>query len=373
MLAAVLALSLFAISAQDLGAYDPLCAGVAAEYDSTRGGFVTNDMMPATSAVELAFQIAAEKDDAVWRQRGVRTVDWAITLFDSVGGGFYDSQKDAKPAEPFFGKHTTTNAERFFNLLDAWHATNDVHYRKVADRVIDYADRVLLDGRGGFVDGQVGDRQTVPESNGVMIRAWLSYAALDGNTQRRGFAWKSLDRLWSECWVDGPGMLRKDEMGAATIEPQLMDQVEMGRAYVWAAHLAGREVDLAHARTIGDQLLTVFEAPGDGFRSSAMMDKNGKIKGNGRKSDENARAVRFLAELAAETGDAKYRDAARRVTAEFDKDMKKSQKLDGAEWALALRAQQVSDLPERVTWKEPPPPKPKSNVTNFPMPKKHHH
>jgi uncharacterized protein YyaL (SSP411 family) len=62
--------------------------------------------------------------------------------------------------------------------------------------------------------------------------------------------------------------------------------------------------------------------------------------------------VRFLAELASITGGNQYRDAARRAAQAFDKDLGRKRE-NAADWALALRALKVPDLPPRPEWKEP--------------------
>lgn len=352
--ALVLSTALLApVASEDLARYDLLVGNVGAEYDTSRGGFVFRDGRPSEASVELAFLIGRERDESEWTARALRTVDWTISLFDTVGGGFLERSRDADPKQASFEKYTRSNAERMMNLLEAVRASDDPKYRKFAARVVDYADRVLLDGRGGFVHGQVGDRQLIPESNGAILRAWLAYAALDGNVRMRNFAWKSLDRLWTECWMVGPGMVRRTVFGEIESEPRLADQYEIGRAYVWSAHMTGRASDLDRARTIGDGMLATYEQDNSGFRAIALPNKKGVIKNGARNGVENARAARFLAELAAVTGEAKYREAARRAMTSFEKSFK-DQGLQGAEWALALRALNVPDLPARPVWKDTP-------------------
>src|SRR4029079_10370649 len=67
---------------------------VAASYDSVRGGFVTRDRAPNESAIDLAWRLG--RDDDAWRRRARRSVDWTWTLYDSVGGGFLQDERDAR-------------------------------------------------------------------------------------------------------------------------------------------------------------------------------------------------------------------------------------------------------------------------------------
>jgi hypothetical protein len=344
-------------AAKDLARLNHLYGQVAASYDSARGGFVTRDQAPDESEIELAFAVARELGDPLWAARARRTVSWMTALYDSTGGGFFQTLKDADRMHPGFEKTTWTNARRLENLIDAQRGTDDQGHIPAA-KAADYIDRVLTDGRGGFVPGQVGGRALVPEVNGEAIRAWLRWAAATADPRTRDFALKSLDRVWETCWVDDRGLMRPDEFGDASPAPRLTDQAEMGRAFVLGAHLAGRQADLDRARTLGDLLLDHFEdTEKGGFCEVATpAGSGGKVKRGGRKYDQNASAVRFLAELASITGQNQYRDAARRAVQAFDRDLGHKRE-DAAEWALALRALKVPDLPQRPDWKEPPKPK----------------
>lgn len=361
MLILAIALSL-PLPAQDQPRFDALSRTVAASYDTSRGGYVTKDGAPIESAIELSFRMGAEGRDPEAAERAIHTLEWTLGLFDSVGGGFLSRARDADPQQASFEKMTVPNARRLEVLIEAWRVTGDDRYRRFGAQTVDYFDRVLLDGRGGFVQGQVGDRQLLPESNGAAIRAWMEWAASTGNTRLRDFAWKSLDRVWNECWMGAPGMVRRSFMGEVSEAPQLVDQIEMGRAYLMAAHLGGREMDLVCAQMIADTMLSVYADPKGGFRTRAMPNRKGIIKNASREFDENARAARFLAELATVAGQSRYRVAARATLDAFDKEYEKANAVEAAEWALALLAIHAPDLPQRREWKEAPPEKPRTTV-----------
>ncbi|HTK31080.1 MAG TPA: hypothetical protein VL332_03880 [Candidatus Saccharimonadaceae bacterium] len=339
--------------ASDDALFAQLVGRVAAQFDSTHGGFAEKGA-PSSPAVTLALAIARDRSDALWQSRATQTILWTWTLFDSVGGGYFDQSESTRHDRGTFEKRTIPNAERFENLMDAWRTVGDTDYRRRAAKVADFFDRVLLDARGGFVDGQVGDRDLVPESNGLAIHAWLMWAATTGDPRVRDFALRSLDRAWTVSWTEDIGMLHRDTFGDIQKAPQLMDQVEMGRAYVLAAHLGGRAGDLERAKAIGDRLRSNFEdMEKGGWRTQAVLDrKKTKIKNAARVFDENARAARFLCELASVTGDNAYRDAARRGIRAFADDFAKAD-LEAADWALAVRALDHPELPERPEWKLP--------------------
>lgn len=329
---------------------DYLVAQVAPCYDPSRGGFVAKDGVPDADATHLAFVLAQDAADDPWRTRAIGTLDWTVGLRDTVGGGFFHSAKDVALDIPSFHKRTDSNAERLELLLEGYAATGDARYRRQAAEVVDYFHRVLLDGRGGFVAGQVGDRELMPEPNGHAIRAWCAWAVATADPRVRDFALKSADAVWERCWEDGVGMLRRDVFGQPIDTPQLIDQVEMGRAFVSVASISGRDKDRQRAVVLGDLLLNVFaNAEKGGFFTKARVDDKGKTNGGGKDSYANSRAARFLAELATLTGEAKYRDAARTTIASFTPEIEKPE-FEAAQWALAVRALSTDDRPQVPTW-----------------------
>jgi uncharacterized protein len=338
-----------AIAPEDQALYDQLCTQVESAYDSARGGFVARGR-PAESAVELAFARARESGATPWLSQAVTTVQWMRILRDTVGGGFMESAGDADPHSTRFEKRTVSNSQRLESLILAWQATGERRYRQDAVRVVEYFDRVLLDGRGGFVAGQGGDRELVPEVNGPAIHCWLTWGAATGERRFRDFALRSGDRVWETCWADSFGLLRRGTFGQLLKLPQLADQVEMGRAYVLAARLGGRTLDRQRARAIGELLLMRFQdAEKHGFRTQSSPRKDGSPKRAGREPEENARAALFLCELSALTGEPRYREAARRAWQAFTPHFEGAG-LEAADWALAIRAVLRPGLPERPAW-----------------------
>ena len=330
-----------------------LSAAVAATFDSARGGFVAKGGVPAESAVELALALGRSGTEEPWRSRALVTLDWTHSLMDTMSGGFVTRTPKSTAEGAAFETRTDVNARRLWVLLAAWKATGDPRYRKDAGRVAGFMDRVLLDGRGGFVSAQVGDRELVPAHNGIAIRGWLAWASLDADTRPRDFALRSIERVWQTSFDALGVLLRRGSMGEVLTWPQLSDQVEMGRALVYAYRLVGREKDLERARGLGLVMLDKFEdrARG-GFMTQARPKKDGTIQKAERDPVENAQAVRFMAELAAATGDRTFHEAGRRAFSAFAREQEKAEG-QAADWALAQRALLDPELPEPVAWREP--------------------
>jgi uncharacterized protein YyaL (SSP411 family) len=330
--------------------YARLCDHVAAAYDSGRGGFVDKSGVPSESAVELALLRARGEGARDWSARGLATIAWTRGLRDTISGGFVLRRAEDEPGHGRVYKPAVTNARRLDNLIQAWDLTSEPEYRRQAAQVADFFDRVLLDGRGGFLPGQASGLDLVPEANGVAIRTWLTWAAVTADRPKRDFALKSLDRVWEVCWVEDVGLLRRGTFGEVRTQPLLVDQVEMGRACVLAARFGGREIDAERARTLGDLVLARFQdREKGGFITRWSPRKDGKARRAERVPAENARAARFLCELGTLTGQSQYREAARRAWGALEETLDRP-RLEAADWALAVQAAIEPALPPTPRW-----------------------
>lgn len=334
--------------AADRALVDRLSARVAAAYDSTRG-FVAKDGLPSESAIELALWNALAEPDAGWETRAERSLRWTWTLWDTAMTGFYHGSADAQVGSSSYAKRTDSNARRFELLMTSSQMGGGDAQRRMARDLYGYFQRVLAEGRAGFVWGQVGDRQLYPEPNGLAIRAYLRWAAMTNDPRPRDYALRSIDATWEHAWRPMGGFWRRNFLEDIPKSATLADQVAMGRALVMAVRLAGRPEDAARAEKVGQLVLGWFVDAEDGaFRSNATPRKNG-VKASGKDALDNAQAIRFLAELSHLTGDPRWAASARRAIPAFEKDFD-DMKLEAADWALAVRALSVSDLPAQPEW-----------------------
>jgi len=334
----------------DRATFDRLAAHVAASWDSARGGFVSKDGAPSESAVELGLLLGHEKDGGEWSRRALATIDWARALQDTVSGGFVSRPPRGGEDLDAFAMTTDVNGRRLTNLVAAWHATGDPQYRRDAQRVAGFVDRQLIDGRGGFIAAPVGDRNLEPAANGVAIHAWLDWAAATGDPMLRDFALRSIERVWTTCFDSRGVLLRRGDFGEVVMAPQLMDQVEMGRALVLSASLCGRPQDLQRAGLLARAMVQGFlDAKRGAFMTQAWPKKDGTIRRAPCRAGENARAALFLAELAAASGVELARQAARSAWAAFAADAD-DKNFDAADWALAFRTLDTPRTIVRPTW-----------------------
>ncbi len=342
-----------------LGGLDPdeqalwqrVCYRVEDSFDSTAGGFVSHGVM-SESAVDLAFLLGRRAGQERWKDRGDFTARWMLGLEDSVGGGFY-VHAERVAGQNQFQRPTRLNARRLENLIEAWEATNDTRYWVTAVRLLEFADRNVVDGRGGFTSDPVGDQDLVPDVNGVAVHAWLRWWATARDSRCRDFAYRSIDRVWASAWRDSLGFVRTDSFGELLALPQLADQTEMGRALVLSAKLGGRPGDLVRARRVADLMIRRYTDKVGAFRSAMTLKKGRFTRMPGRDAVENARAALFLCELSSVAGDARYLGVARTVWRVYARDIDKS-KLGNADWALALDAAVAPVFPVRPPDSAPP-------------------
>jgi uncharacterized protein YyaL (SSP411 family) len=375
VLAFVLALTVFATpnanataTSEERALHDRALKAVAASFDTERKAFVTKQGVPSEDATELSFALASGPGGDEWRSRALATVVWTRSLMDTVGGGFVEGTADADIGSTVFEKKTGSNARRLANLVRAWMLTGDPMFLSDTRRSVDYFDRVLIDGRGGFISAQVGDRELEPEPNAYAIRAWLECAVATTAPHPRDFALKSLDRVWETCAEPNLGLLRRGTFGEPLKYPQLIDQVEMGRTLLYAYQVAGRPQDLQRARALAQVMTRIFaDTEKGGFRTQAAAKKDGTIKKAARVPEENARAARFLIELGEETHDPAYFEAARGIWTVFAEDIDKAigkEGPDATDWALSLHAFVAPEHPTPPAWQavavEQPTPRRKS-------------
>ncbi|NOT33529.1 MAG: hypothetical protein HOP12_05080 [Candidatus Eisenbacteria bacterium] len=338
------------LPAESRSLMDRLGARLEAAYDE-KHGYVDKNRLPSESSIEIALMNGRGESDSYWNAHARQSVDWMVTLFDTTMGGFFHGAEDSDVKSAAYAKRTDSNARRFEAVMLAWEATGDPRLKRLMRKEAEYFQRVLAEGRAGFVWGQVGDRQLYPEPNGLAIRSWLHYATLNADPRARDYALKSLDAVFEQSWMGFGAFWRQSFLQDLEKGARASDQAVMGRAYIYAARVAGREDDRTRAEAIGDLLLQRFIDAEDGhFNTTVAPKKDGSTRGSGRESLDNALVVRFLAELTHLTGEEKYRDAARGTVRAFAEDFDKM-KLDAADWALAVRALSVNDLPSAPEWK----------------------
>jgi len=122
-------------------------------------------------------------------------------MYDQLGGGFHRYSVDGKWLVPHFEKMLYDNAQLARVYLHAWQVTRNRLFRTVAEEVLDYVVREMMDPAGGFYATQDADSEgvegkffvwTAAEIRDVLGGAADEFAAAYGVTERGNFEGKSI-------------------------------------------------------------------------------------------------------------------------------------------------------------------------------------
>lgn len=133
---------------------DRLHASILAEYDFAHGGFPapTSAQFPRPAALRFLLRRAVERADDESREAVMRTLDAMAQggIRDHLGGGFHRYTVDRAWRVPHFEMLAATNAELLRVYLQAWQATGNTAYRRVAEEILRFTRLRLADPAGGF-------------------------------------------------------------------------------------------------------------------------------------------------------------------------------------------------------------------------------
>jgi uncharacterized protein len=270
--------------------------------DRQNGGLQGKPKIPHFEAVRFLLAASGPRNDPVLRALGLRLLDAALALEDSVWGGFYRVAAEENWKRPRTEKLLDVNARALAALVSAVEAGGGTRYREAARRTEAYAaawlwranpggwlgsqdaDVKVRDGSGQLLAGEVyyglSDKlrrgQGIPavdsslyaEENARMAEAVLRGAAIgiwEGAPVAR--AVRALDRLWTDQRAPDGSLYHEWRSGRAAVPGRLGDQAAAGNAYL-AAYAATKEPrHLARAESLAVWIRTKLEdRAGGGFR-----------------------------------------------------------------------------------------------------------
>jgi uncharacterized protein YyaL (SSP411 family) len=80
-------------------------------------------------------------------------------MYDQLGGGFHRYSVDAVWLVPHFEKMLYDQSQLVLLYLQAWQATGEAEYRRIAEETLDYVVREMTDPEGGFYSTQDADSE----------------------------------------------------------------------------------------------------------------------------------------------------------------------------------------------------------------------
>ena len=125
---------------------------LAAQYDEQNGGFGTAPKFPQAARLDFLLRYARRSGDAAALRRVTTTLDRMAEggIRDHVGGGFHRYATDRAWRVPHFEKMLYDNALLASTYLEAFQATGEPRFGRVASEVLDDMIREMSDERGAF-------------------------------------------------------------------------------------------------------------------------------------------------------------------------------------------------------------------------------
>ncbi|ELY56988.1 DUF255 domain-containing protein [Natronolimnohabitans innermongolicus] len=313
-------------------------------YDEAAGGWGQRPKFPLPDALEFAL-----KRDQKMALRSYDAV--SANLLDEYDGGFYRFAAERDWAGLQHEKLADSNGALVRAFANAYLLTGKDEYREPAERTIDFLTTTLWnDAVDAVANSQapgedaahtidVTDRATADEPpvdrgvlagpNGLVIEGLLTYYAYTDDERARRYAERALETVRTELLRNGVvihGLEGTDDeptapLSAATDEdgepiPLLANQARVLTALTTAASSIGVEADvLADATAVADATIDRLR-DGDSFVDGPEAGA-GLLDRPLRPLDTNVAIADALLELAAVTGDDRYRDIARETLEAF--------------------------------------------------------
>ncbi len=140
---------------------DNAVAHLARTFDNTWGGFGPAPKFPHPMDLQLLLRH--------WHRTGrqqsldvvTKTLDRMASggIYDHVGGGFARYSVDARWLVPHFEKMLYDNALLAATYVEAWQATSNADYARVARETLDYVLRDMTGSEGGFYSAEDADSE----------------------------------------------------------------------------------------------------------------------------------------------------------------------------------------------------------------------
>ena len=303
-----------------------LAGQLEVQYDHDFGGWGQETKFPLPQTIEFALKRE--------RHQALSTLDVVErNLFDDVDGGFfrYAASRDWSDVER--EKLLATNAALVRAYANSYLYTGDDSYRETARSTVDFLTDDLWTGQA--VGGSLGpaeesdyydrpaeeradaapprrDLTVYAGENGLAAEAFLTLAAYTDDEAVRGSAERVLDHLRTTLVDDGVVTRYRD--GDETGERGLLsDQARVAAAFCRAEQVLGEGVETA--RAVVDHAIDTLHDEGS-FR-------DGPARGAGlvdrplRPIDDNVELAAVCLDLAALTGEERYREVAHDTVAAF--------------------------------------------------------
>ena len=139
----------------------PVRGGLATMFDQKEGGLRGAPKFPQPMTLDFVLRTYYRTGDEAARQ----ILDLSLTkmaqggIYDQLGGGFHRYSTDGRWLAPHFEKMLYDNSQLSLLYLQAYQATGNNLYRRIATETLDYVVREMTDQAGGFYSTQDADSE----------------------------------------------------------------------------------------------------------------------------------------------------------------------------------------------------------------------
>ncbi|HEX4334431.1 MAG TPA: aldo/keto reductase [Polyangiaceae bacterium] len=136
---------------------------LAGSYDPENGGFGTAPKFPPSASISLLLRLHRRTVEPTLLQMVTTTLDHMKSggMYDQLAGGFARYSVDEAWLVPHFEKMLYDNAQLARVYLEAYQATRNDEYRRVAAETLDYVAREMQDAEGGYYSATDADSEGV--------------------------------------------------------------------------------------------------------------------------------------------------------------------------------------------------------------------
>jgi uncharacterized protein YyaL (SSP411 family) len=317
----------------DLTPYTRTVAALKRAYDQVYTGFGREAKFPFPQLLELALHTAHAGGDAECLEIATKTLMTmaGAGMYDAEEGGFFRYCTTRDWTVPQYEKILGDNAALLFVYLRAFQITGELRFADVVHDVLSYLERHLLNPDGTWAGSQDADeeyyklsyaerrrwkppyvdRTVFTNQNAALARALaLATWALDEDQWQRR-AVKTAGVLWEKAYREERGMAHYFDAGGPALFGRLADQTAFGHACLALYSGTGDRAWLERSAKLAEFCLTELIAP-DGAFYDGKPDPGavGELAVPLKQVGGNGAAARWLLELAALSGENRYREAA---------------------------------------------------------------